>query len=107
MPSTTSFGFNQSHSLVQSFCITSVPLPPRQDARIRREQRARAEQLGQKVFWVLDPSGVELMVFMHKQSGMLYILDIDRQDWTNAFDGATLSQALKRGDHWPRPPQAL
>ena len=44
---------------------------------------------------------------MHKQSGMLYIKDIDRQDWTSAFDGATLTQILRRGDKWPRPPLAL
>ena len=98
MPSTSSFAFNQSHSIIRSFCTTSVPLPSRQEARIRREQRARVEQLGQQVFWVLDRSGVELMAFMHKQSGMLYILDLDRQDWTSAFDGATLTQDLKRGD---------
>ena len=107
MPSTSSFASNQSHSIIRSFCTTSVPLPSRQEARIRREQRARVEQLGQQVFWVLDPSGVELMAFMYKQSGMLYILDLDRQDWTSTFDGATLTQVLMRGDQWPHPPQAL
>ena len=80
MPSTSSFAFNQSHSIIRSFCTTSVPVPSRQEARIRREPRARVEQLGQQVFWVLDPSGVELMAFMYKQSGMLYIVDLDRQD---------------------------
>ena len=44
---------------------------------------------------------------MDKPSGMLYILDLDRQDWTSAFDEATLFQVLRRGDQWPRPPQAL
>ena len=34
---------------------------------------------------------------MYKQSGMLYILDLDRQDWTSTFDGATLNQVLNRG----------
>ena len=38
------------------------------------------------------------MAFMYKQSGMLYILDLDRQDWISAFIGATLTQVLKRGD---------
>ena len=38
---------------------------------------------------------------------MLYILDLDRQDWTSTFDGATLIKVLKRGDQWLRPPQAL
>ena len=56
MLSTSSFAFNQSHSVVQLFSNTSVPLPSRQEARLRREQRARAEQLGQQVFRVLDPS---------------------------------------------------
>ena len=107
LPSTSSFAFNQSHSIIRSFCTTSVPLPSRQEARIRREQRARVEQLGQLVFLVLDPSGVKLMSFMYKQSGMLYILDLDRRDWTSAFDGATFIQVLKRGDQWPRTPQAL
>ena len=37
------------------------------------------------------------MAFMYKQSRMLYILDLDRQDWTSAFDGATLNQVLNRG----------
>ncbi len=80
MPSTSSFAFNQSHSVIQPSFITSVPLPSRQEARIRREQRARVEQLGQHVFWVLDSSGVELIAFMCKPSGMLYIFDLDRQD---------------------------
>ena len=78
MPMTSLFAFNRSHSIVRSFCTTSVPLPSRQEARIRRDQRARVKQLCQQVFWVLDPSGVELMAFMYKQSGMLYILDLDR-----------------------------
>ena len=107
MASTFSFAFNQTHSLAQSSCTTSLPLPSRQEARTRRDQRARAEQLGQQVFWVLDPSGLKLMAFMHKQSGMLYFLDLDRQDWTSAFDGATLTQVLKRSDQWPCPSQAL
>ena len=73
-------------------------LSSRHEARIRREQFARVEQYSQQVFWVLNLSGVELMAFMYKQSGMLYILDFDRQDWTSAFDGATLTQVLKRRD---------
>ena len=107
MPSTSSFAFNQTHSIIRSLCSTFVPLPSRKEVRIRREQRARVEQLGQQVFWVLDPSGVELMAFMYKQSGMLYILNLDRKDWTSAFDGATLTQVLRRDDQWPRPPQAF
>ena len=80
-------------------------LPCDQEARIRREQRARAELLGKQVFWVLD-SGIDRMAFLHKSSGMLYFLDTSREDWTSAFDGACLTQVLKRGDPWPRPPQA-
>ena len=97
MPSTSSVPLNQSHSVIQSFHTFSVPLPLRQEARIRSELRARAENLGQHAFWVHDPSG--------KPSGMLYILDYERQDWTSAFDGATLTQVLKRGDQCPRSPQ--
>ena len=107
MPMTSSFAFNQCHSVIQSPCINSVPLPSRQKARIRREQRARVEQLSQQVFCVLDPSGVELMAFMYKHSKMLYILDLDHQDWISAFDEATLTQVSRRGDEWPRLPQAL
>ena len=43
---------------------------------------------------------------MYTPSSMLYFLDFERQDWTSAFDGAILTQALQRGDQWPRPPQA-
>ena len=37
---------------------------------------------------------------------MLFVLDLECQDWTSAFDEATLTQVLKRGDQWPRAPQA-
>ena len=46
------------------------------------------------------------MAFLHKSSGKLYFIDTGREDWTSAFDGACLTQVLKRGDPWPRPPQA-
>ena len=36
---------------------------------------------------------------------MLYLLDLSREDWVNAFDGASYTQVLKRGDQWPRPPE--
>ena len=36
---------------------------------------------------------------------MLYFLDTGCEDWTSAFDGAWLTQVLKRGDPWPRPLQ--
>ena len=75
-----------------------MPLPLRRKARIRIAQRARAENLGQQAFWVRDPSG--------KPSGMLNILDYELQDWTSAFDGATLRQVFKRGDQCPRSFQA-
>ena len=38
---------------------------------------------------------------------MLYILDLDRQNWTSAFDIATLTQVLRGSDQWFSPPQAL
>lgn len=44
------------------------------------------------MYWVLNPSGVELVAFMYKQSGMLYVFDdIEFQNWTSAFDGATIT----------------
>ena len=45
------------------------------------------------------------MAFLHKSSGMLYLLDLSRVDWVNAVDGASVTQVLKRGDQWLRPPQ--
>ncbi len=98
MFSISSFAFNRCHSIIRSLCTTFMLLSSRQEARIRRELLARVEQYSQQVFWVLNLSGVKLMAFMYKQSGMLYILDLDRQDWTSAFDGATHTQVLKRGD---------
>ena len=65
-----------------------------QAARIRSEQRARAEQHGQQVFWVVDLGGAERMALMYKPRGMLYYLDTGRQDWPSAFDGATLTSGL-------------
>ena len=45
------------------------------------------------------------MAFIFKPSGMLYFLNFERQDWISAFDGATLTQVIQRGDQWPRPLQ--
>ncbi len=50
MPLTSSFAFNQSQSIIRFFFSTSDFLPSRQEARIRREQRAQVKQLGQQVF---------------------------------------------------------
>ena len=98
MLSTSSLYFNQGHSVIQSYRTSSVSLPLRQEARIRRKQRARAEQLGQQVYWVLRSNGIELMALMFKPSGMLYLLDFERQEWISAFDNATFTQVLQRGD---------
>ena len=46
------------------------------------------------------------MAFMYKPSGRIYLLDFERQDYTNAFDGATLTQVLQRGEQWFRFSQA-
>ena len=97
MFSTSSLHFNQSYSVTQSFCTSSVHLPLRHEARIRREQRARDEQLGQQVYWVLHPNGVEMIAFMYKPRGMLYLFDLERQDWISAFDDATQTQVIQRG----------
>ena len=103
--STPSYSFNLLYSSYRKLCISPVPLSCDQEARIRREQCSRAECLCQQVFWVLD-SGINRLAFLHKSSGMLYFLDTGREDWTSAFDGACLTQVLKRGDPTPRPPQA-
>ena len=50
---------------------------PLQESRIRREQRARAASIGERVQWVTDFDGVERMAFMRKFSGMLIIFDVD------------------------------
>ena len=81
-----------------------MPLPCDQEARIRRKQRAQAEYLGQQVFWVHD-SSIDRMAILHKSCKMLYFLETGRVAWTSAFDGACLTQVLKRGDPWPRPSQ--
>ncbi len=104
-PSTPSYSLNLLCSLYRKLCISPVLFPCDQEARSCRDQRARAELLGQQVFWVLD-NGIDRMAFLHKSSGMLYFLDTGLEDWTSAFDGACLTQVLKRGDPWPRPPQA-
>ena len=106
MPSLFSFHFNQGQFFIQSFRTSSMPFSLRQEARIRREQRAWAEQLGLLVYWILHLNNIELIAFMYKPINMLYILDFERQSWISAFDGATLTQFLQRGDQWPCPPHA-
>ena len=62
LPSTPSYSFNLLYSSYRKLCISPVLLPCDEEARIRREQRSRAELLGQQVFWVLD-SGIDRMAF--------------------------------------------
>ena len=45
-PPTPSYSFNRLYSAYHKLCISPVPLPCDQEARIRRDQRARAERLG-------------------------------------------------------------
>ena len=55
-------------------------LPFTQAARIRRKQRAQVEQLGYRVYLAVDASGVEQMAFTYKPNGIVYVLDLHRQD---------------------------
>ena len=44
----------------------------RRGQRIRREQRARLENLGEKVYWVTDNEGVQQLMVMIKNNGRLF-----------------------------------
>ena len=94
-----------SHSISSPSISSSLKCD--QEIRIRCEQRARAESHSQQICWIVNPRGVDRMAVLHRSSGMSYLLDLSREDWVNAFDGAFFTQVLKRGDQWPRPPQTL
>ena len=53
-------------------CVNNLPeVPPLlQENKIRREQRARVERLGESVHWLLEPDGLERLAFMSKSSDL-------------------------------------
>ena len=72
------------------------------DNRIRREQRARLEALGERVCWVLDLENTNTMAILLKKNGTLFFLEIQRIYWICPFDNESLTNVLKH-DPWPRP----
>ncbi len=72
--------------------------------RIRREQRARLEALGECVCWVLDLENTNKMAILLKNNGTLFFLEIQRVDWICPFDDESLTNVLK---HDPCPRRSL
>ena len=67
--------------------------------QIRREQRARLVNLGEKVYWVTDEEGVEQQMVLLKSNGTLFQLDITLGDWLT-LDGMTLTE-IQTSSTWP------
>ena len=84
--------------------LGSMPLAQesmmRRGQRIRREQRARLENLGEKVFWVTDEEGVQQLMVMIKNNGTLFQLDTALGDWLTFADGRALTD-IQRTPTWP------
>ena len=69
------------------------------EQQIRREQRARLVNLGEKVFWVTDEEGVKQQMVLLKTNGTLFQLDITLGDWLT-LDGTTLTK-IQTSPTWP------
>ena len=67
---------------------------------IRQEQRARLENLGEKVHWVTDEEGVQQLMVMIKSNGTLFQLDTALGDWVTLADGRALTN-IQRTPTWP------
>ena len=59
----------------------------RRGQQIRREQRARLENLGEKVYWVTDEEGVQQLMVMIKNNVTLFQLDTVLGYWVTLADG--------------------
>ena len=77
--------------------------PVLQENKFRRKQRARVERFGESVYWLLEPDGLESLVFLSKSSGSLFYLDLERRDWVTAYNETALTHIEQRGNPWPRP----
>ncbi len=69
------------------------------EQRIRREQRPRLVNLGEKVYWVTDQEGVQQQMELLKSNGTLFQLDITLGDW-RTLDGTTLTK-IQTSPTWP------
>ena len=69
------------------------------EQRVRREQRARHVNLGEKVYWVTDEEGVQQQMVLLKSNGTLFQLDITLSDWLT-LDGTTLTE-IQTSPTWP------
>ena len=67
------------HANTGTMPLVQEPLRLREQ-RIRREQRARLVNLGQKVYWVTDEEGVQQQMVLLKSNGTLFQLDISLGD---------------------------
>ena len=72
----------------------------RRGQRIRREQRARLENLGEKVYWVTDEEGVQQLMVMLKNNGTLFQIDTALGDWVTLADGRALTD-IQKTRTWP------
>ena len=72
----------------------------RRGQRIRREQRARLENLGEKVYWVTDKEGVQQLMAIITNNGTLFQLDTALGDWVTLADGRALTN-IQRTPSWP------
>ena len=72
----------------------------RRGPRIRREKRARLENLGNKVYWVTDEEGVQQLMVMIKNNGTLFKLDTVLGDWVTLADRRALTD-IQKTPTWP------
>ena len=61
------------------------------EQRIRREQRARLVNFGERVYWVTDEEGDQQQMVLLKCNGTLFQLDITLGDWLT-LDGTKLTE---------------
>ena len=69
------------------------------EQRIRREQRARLVNLGEKVCWVTDEDNVQQQMVLLKGNETLFQLDITHGDWVT-LAGTTLTE-IQSLPMWP------
>ena len=103
-----------AHSCASSVSVSpahapSIPgtLPPLQestvhrDQRVRREQRERLANLGQKVQWVTDADGTPQQLVLLRTNGTLFQLDVALGDWVALTDGTTTLTDIENAPTWP------
>ena len=71
--------------------------------RIRWEQRARLENLVEKVFRVTDEEGIQQLMVMIKNNGTLFQLDMTLRDWVTLSETKGHSQIFISRQPGPSP----